>query len=184
MSRDSIRSSRLLLRQWRDDDLEPLVTMSQDPRVMEYFPAMHSREECVAMLDRIREHHARHDFGYWVVEIPEIAPFAGFLGLAVPRFDAHFTPCVEVGWRLRPEFWGHGYATEGARAAMDFGFTTAGLPEIVSFTSIMNLRSQRVMQKLGMVCRRDEDFDHPFVPAGHPLQRHVLYRMTRSAFER
>ena len=177
-----IMSERLILRQWQQDDLEPLVTMSNDARVMEFFPSFHSREECEAMLQRIQAHHQQHGFCYWAVEIPGITRFAGFIGLAVPRFDAHFTPCVEVGWRLMPEYWGRGYATEGAAAAMRFGFETAGLDEIVSMTAIINTRSQRVMQKLGMTCNRDEDFDHPFVPPEHQLTRHVLYRIRRQEF--
>lgn len=179
-----IRSRRLLLRSWRDEDLEPLVEMSNDVRVMEFFPSFLSREDCQAMRGRIRTHFEMHGFGYWAVEIPGVTAFAGFIGLAVPRFDAHFTPCVEVGWRLMAEYWGQGYATEGAEAALKFGFETIGLNEIISMTAIVNTRSQRVMQKLGMTCNRDEDFDHPLVPAGHALQRHVLYRLARDAFQR
>lgn len=180
----TIRTSRLLLRPWREEDLEPLVVMSNDAKVMEYFPSFQSREDCEAMLERMRSHHAVHGFGYWAVEIPGVTSFAGFLGLAVPRFDAHFTPCVEIGWRLIAEYWGEGYATEGANAALKYGFESAGLPEIVSMTAVNNIRSQRVMQKLGMSCNRDEDFDHPLVPVGHRLQRHVLYRLSQNASKR
>lgn len=178
-----IRSPRLVLRPWRQDDLEPLVAMSNDARVMEFFPSFHSRDECEAMMSRMINHHQEHGFGYWAVEIPGLTTFAGLLGLAVPRFAAHFTPCVEVSWRLMAEYWGQGYATEGAMAALRFGFEHIGLQEIISMTAVINQRSQRVMQKLGMTCNRDEDFDHPFVPAGHRLQRHVLCRVSKNAFE-
>lgn len=177
--RNAIRSPRLLLRFWRDEDLDPFVKMSNDAKVMEFFPSLHSREDCQAMQGRIRTHFETHGYGYWAVEIPGVTSFAGFIGLAVPRFEANFTPCVEVGWRLMAEYWGHGYATEGAEAALKFGFETIGLNEIVSMTATINTRSQRVMQKLGMTCNRDEDFDHPLVPAGHALQRHVLYRLKK-----
>ena len=180
---ETIRSSRLLLRPWKQEDLEPLFAMSNDARVMEFFPSFHTREDCEAMLARMINHHQEHGFGYWAVEIPGITSFAGLLGLAVPRFDAHFTPCVEVGWRLMAKHWGRGYATEGALAALRVGFEHIGLPEIISMTAVINTRSQRVMQKLGMTCNRDEDFDHPFVPVGHRLQPHVLFRLSKHAFE-
>ena len=183
MKNSKIVSSRLILRPWCGADIKPLIAMNQDERVMEFFPNLLSSDECEAMLDRMILHHEQHGFGYWVVEIPHVTTFAGFVGLAVPRFDAHFTPCVEVGWRLMADYWGHGYATEGAAVAMRFGFETAGLDEIISMTAVMNTRSQRVMQKLGMVCNRDEDFDHPLLPAGHRLTRHVLYRINCDRFQ-
>ena len=150
--------------------------MSADPRVMEHLPAL-SRAESDALVDRIGAHFAERGFGLWALEIPGAAEFAGFTGLAVSNFSAAFTPCVEAGWRLAAEWWGRGYATEAARAALRYGFEALGLPEIVSFTVPANARSRRVMERLGM--RRDprEDFDHPSLPAGHPLRRHVLYRL-------
>lgn len=178
-SSTSIRTQRLLLRPWQDADFDPLVAMGNDPCVMEFFPSLMSREDTAAMLGRIRTHHETHGFGYWAVEIPGVTSFAGFIGLAVPRFEAHFTPCVEIGWRLKPEYWGKGLASEGARAALEFGFDRQGLPEIVAMTAVSNVRSRRVMERLGMTYDSADDFDHPLISAGHPLQRHVLYRLTK-----
>jgi RimJ/RimL family protein N-acetyltransferase len=148
---------------------------------MEYFPAPLSREDSDAVAARIDAHFDRHGFGVWAVEIVDVAPFAGFIGISFPRFEAHFTPCVEIGWRLAAEYWGHGFATEGARAALAFGFAALRLDEIVSFTVPGNLRSRSVMEKLGMTHHAGDDFDHPSVPVGHWLRRHVLYRIARPA---
>jgi RimJ/RimL family protein N-acetyltransferase len=145
---------------------------------MEYFPALLSKQESDTMADRIETHIEQYGWGLWAVEVPGVAAFAGFIGLATPRFEAHFIPCIEVGWRLAVEFWGRGYATEGAAAALTFGFQTLALPEIVSFTVPANLRSRRVMERIGMVRNPNDDFDHPGLPEGHPLRRHVLYRKT------
>jgi ribosomal-protein-alanine N-acetyltransferase len=144
---------------------------------MEHFPAALSREESDALADRIEAHFNQHGFGAWAVEIPGASRFAGFIGLSVPGFEAHFTPCVEIGWRLSAESWGHGYATEGARAVLEFGFESLGLVEIVSFTVPGNVRSRRVMERIGMSRQPGDDFDHPGLPEGHPLRRHVLYRL-------
>jgi RimJ/RimL family protein N-acetyltransferase len=180
MSKQSeLRTERLLLRRWLTSDNEPFARLNADPRVMQHFPAVLSREESDALVQRAEEHFERHGFGPWAVEIPEIAPFIGFVGLSVPRFQAHFTPCVEIGWRLAAEFWNRGYATEGARAALAFGFETLGLAEIVSFTVPANLPSRRVMEKIGMTREPAGDFDHPSIPEGNPIRRHVLYRITK-----
>jgi RimJ/RimL family protein N-acetyltransferase len=180
-----LRSERLLLRPWRDDDLPAFAAMNGDPRVMEFFPQTYSPAECEEGLARIRRHFALHGFGLWaVVELPAGAPLVGMVGLAVPTFEARFTPCVEVGWRLLPEYWGRGYATEAARAALAFGFERLNLPEIVSFTTTNNLRSRRVMERLGMYRTPDDDFMHPSLPDGHPLRPHVLYRLPHSAWPR
>lgn len=153
--------------------------MNADPRVMEFFAAPLGRAESDALVDRIEAHFDRHGFGLWAVEVPGVADFIGFTGLSVPRFEAPFMPCIEVGWRLAVAYWGHGYATEAARLALDYGFATLGLAEIVSFTAATNLRSRAVMERLGL--RRDpaDDFDHPALAEGHPLRRHVLYRTKR-----
>lgn len=145
---------------------------------MEFFPFPLSHDESDRMVDRIEEHFERHGFGLWAVEILETGEFAGFVGLSVPRFEAHFTPCVEVAWRLAWKHWGQGYATEGASAALDDGFRVLGLDEIVSFAVAANLRSQRVMARLGMTHDPADDFDHPVLAASpyHRLARHVLYR--------
>ncbi len=153
--------------------------MNADPKVMEHFPALLSRESSDASVDRIEAHFTEHGFGLWAVEIAGVTPFAGFIGLSVPRFEAPFTPCVEIGWRLAADCWGRGFATEGAKAALAFGFENLRLAEIVSFTVPANLRSRRVMEKVGMTHHPGEDFDHPVLPDGHPLRRHVLYRIRR-----
>ena len=139
-----------------------------------------SREQSDAVATRIRKHFDRHGYGLWAVELPELAPFIGFVGLSIPSFEAHFTPCVEIGWRLACEHWGRGYASEAATAALDFGFGELGLAEIVSFTSTVNQRSMRVMERIGMTRAPEDDFDHPSLAEGHPLRRHVLYRISRA----
>jgi RimJ/RimL family protein N-acetyltransferase len=149
---------------------------------MAHFPATLSREESNTLAARIEAHFDQHGFGLWAVEVSDVAPFAGFVGLSVPRFEAHFTPCVEIGWRLAVEHWGKGYATEGARAVLAFGFETLHLEEIVSFTTTGNLPSRRVMEKIGMTHDPADDFDHPGLPDGHPLRRHVLYRIARRGY--
>ena len=153
--------------------------MNADPRVMEHFPKLLSRAESDAVVARTEAHFAEHGFSLWAVEIPGVTPFAGFIGLAIPQFAAVFTPCVEIGWRLAAKFWGRGFATEGARAALDFGFQALQLAEILSFTAVENQRSRRVMEKIGMTHDSADDFDHPLLPAGHRLSRHVLYRASR-----
>ncbi len=176
-----LRTDRLRLRRWLPADRDPFAAMNADPAVMEYFPATLSREESDALATRIEAHFDRHGFGLWAVEIPGVAPFAGFVGLSVPAFNAHFTPCVEIGWRLAVEQWGRGYATEAARAVLTFGFESLGLSEIVSFTVPGNLPSRRVMERIGMAHDPADDFDLPTPPEGHPFRRHVLYRMAKPA---
>ena len=153
--------------------------MNCDPRVMEFFPACLSREESDALADRIEAHFDRHGFGLYAAERSETGRFLGFIGLAVPAFEAHFTPCVEIGWRLEADCWGQGLATEGARAVMAYAFDSLGIPELVSLTVPANTRSRRVMEKIGMTYSGTDDFDHPNLPEGHPLRRHVLYRAKR-----
>ena len=172
-----IATDRLHLRPWRHTDDEPFANLNADPDVMAHFAGVLSRAQSDALANRIREDIERRGFGFWAVEIPDVTPFAGFIGLSVPRFTAPFTPCVEIGWRLARVHWGRGYATEGAAAALRFGFERLRLPEIVAFTAPGNTRSRRVMEKIGMVCDPAEDFDHPLVAEGHPLRRHVLYRV-------
>ena len=174
-----MRTERLLLRRWRDADREPFAALNADPRVMELFPAALSRAESDAFVDRNEAAFEARGFGLWAVEVVDGGRFAGFVGLWVPSFEAHFTPAVEIGWRLAHEHWGHGYATEAARAAIAYGFDEVGLDEIVSFTTPANERSWRVMERLGMTHDPADDFDHPQVPVGHPLRRHVLYRLRR-----
>lgn len=181
---NEIRTERLLLRRWRESDLEPFAELNADPLVMRHMPAMLDRAASDALVARFRDQFDRLGYGLWAIEVPRIAPFIGFVGLSVPRFSAHFTPCVEVGWRLARAHWGRGYATEAARGALRFGFELAGLQEIVSFTSPANERSRAVMTRLGMTCDPGDDFDHPSLPEGHPLRPHVLYRLSRVRWQR
>ena len=171
-----LRTARLLLRRWRTEDRDALAAMNADPRVMEYFPKTMTLEESQAMFDRFHAHVDEHGFGIWAVEIPGVAACAGFLGLWRPKFVTHFTPCVEMGWRLAAAHWNRGYATEGAKAAMTYGFESLALDELVAFTAVENVRSRRVMEKLGMTWNPGDDFDHPNMPEGHPVRRQVLYR--------
>lgn len=173
-----IRTERLLLRQWTVADKDRFAAINADPRVMEFYPATASRDESDALFERIQTHIDQRGFGLFAVEIPERTRLAGFVGLIVPRFEAHFTPCVELGWRLALEDWGHGYATEGARAVLAEAFRRLQLDEVVAMTVPTNQRSRRVMEKLGMKHDPADDFDHPLIP-DHPLTQHVLYRITR-----
>lgn len=177
----SITGGRLRLRRWRGEDREAFAAMNADRQVMEFFRNRLSRAESDAMVDRIEAHFCEHGFGLWAIEIPGSADFIGFTGLVVSRFDAHFTPCVEIGWRLAFEHWGRGYATEAARLALGYGFGALALSEIVSFTSVTNRRSRAVMERLGMHHDPADDLDHAALPEGHPLRPHVLYRLRSSA---
>ncbi len=169
---------RLRLRRWRAGDREPFAMLNADPAVMEHFPATLDRAASDALIDSIEAGFERHGFGLWVLEPREGGELLGFTGLAVPAFEAHFTPAVEIGWRLARPAWGHGYATEAAGAALAYGFDEVGLEEVVSFTAAENLRSRAVMERLGMTHDPAEDFDHPSLPPGHSLERHVLYRIS------
>lgn len=175
-----IGAARLRLRAWREEDRPAFAALNADPRVMEHLHGLLSRRESDALVDRIEAHFGLHGFGLWAVELRDAACFAGFVGLSVPRFEAHFTPCVEVGWRIAHEHWGQGFATEAATAALAFGFERLGLEEIVSFTVPANLRSRGVMDRIGMTHEPADDFDHPMFDASHRLSRHVLYRKPRA----
>jgi len=177
--RDELRTERLLLRRWRDSDRLPFQRINADERVMEFMPKLLSVEASDALFEHAREHFDRHGFGPFAVEVLETDSFIGYVGLHVPGFDAPFMPAIEIGWRLAFEHWGHGLATEGARAVLDYAFGTLKLASVVSFTVPANLRSLRVMEKLGMTHDPRDDFDHPQLPKSHPLRRHVLYRIAR-----
>lgn len=174
-----LRTERLLLRGWRPSDRAPFAALNGDPVAMEHFPRAMTREASDAFADHIAARLDQRGWGLWAVEVPGEADFIGFVGLNEATFPAAFTPAVEVGWRLGREHWGRGYATEAARASVADGFERLGLAEIVSFTTPANRRSRSVMEKLGM--RRDpaDDFDHPSIEVGHPMRRHVLYRLPR-----
>jgi RimJ/RimL family protein N-acetyltransferase len=181
-SRMEIRTDRLVLREWRNDDAEPHWAMSTDAAVMEHVGGPVSQAESDAMMDRCRARRAT-GIGPWAVEVPGVAPFVGFVGLARTSFEAPFTPCVEVMWRLAREHWGQGYAAEAARASLREGFELHGLDAIVSFTVPANVRSWQVMERIGMTRSHGEDFDHPLVPIGSPLRRHILYRIRREEWD-
>jgi RimJ/RimL family protein N-acetyltransferase len=167
----------IVLRQWQDRDLDPYAAMNTDPVVMEFFPKPLTRDESAASLARQRTGIARRGWGLWAVEVDGV--FAGFTGLAEPGFAAPFTPCVEIGWRFRREFWGRGLAFAAATAAVAFGFNQLQLLELVSFTAAINLRSRRLMERLEFTRRDREDFLHPLLAPDSPLRRHVLYRRSR-----
>jgi RimJ/RimL family protein N-acetyltransferase len=171
-----LTTARLQLRDWRDSDLPPFARLNADPQVMAFMPKSLSREESDASVGRIRRHFDRSGFGLWAIEVIGGAEFIGFTGLSIPRITAPFTPCVEIGWRLAAEHWGRGFATEAARACLNSGFSQLKLAEIVSFTTAINVRSRRVMERLGMTRDPADDFEHPSLLASHPLQPHALHR--------
>jgi len=175
----TILTERLLLRTWRESDLAPFAELNADPVVMEHFPATMTREESDAMVARIEASHAENGHCFYAAELRATGEFMGFIGLHRPVWEAHFTPCVEIGWRLARPFWGLGYASEGARVALRHGFDVLGLDEIVAVTVPANERSQAVMRRLGMTRDPADDFDHPRVPQDCPQVRHVLYRLRR-----
>lgn len=178
-----LTSPRLILRPWRDGDGDAFHALSQNPAVMEHLLPLPDRAASDAVIQRIGEHFDRHGFGFWAVERPGQSPFIGFVGLARVTWEAPFAPAVEVGWRLDPAHWGQGLATEAAGLALAHGFGAVGLDEIVAFTVPENRRSQRVMERLGMERDAAADFDHPRVPDGHRLKRHILYRIGRDRFQ-
>jgi len=174
-----IETDRLIFREWREEDLPPFAEMNRDPRVMEYFPGMLSRHESDQMVGKIKKEFKEKGYGLWAVSVKDGAEFIGFIGLHEVGFSAPFTPAVEIGWRLAYDHWGNGYATEGAKAVLNYAFETLGLEEVVSFTTVENLRSRKVMEKIGLTHDPEDDFDHPKLAPGHPLRRHVLYKTSR-----
>ncbi|HEY6470132.1 MAG TPA: GNAT family N-acetyltransferase [Candidatus Dormibacteraeota bacterium] len=177
----TLRTDRLLLRPWRSEDRPLFAALNADPKVMDWFPATMTREESDALVDRIEQRFREFGWGLWAVEVPGVAPFIGFVGLNPAEATLGY-PCVEIGWRLAAQYWGRGYAPEGAVAALRFGFDTLQLDEIVSFTSVANAKSRRVMIKIGMTRNAEDDFDHPRLAATSPLLRHVLYRIKAAEF--
>lgn len=180
----NLTTRRLVLGGWDDGAAEGLYRLSNDPEVMRHFPSMPSRQQIEMMVDRHRTNLEQGRPGLYAVRVRDTSTFIGFVGLATPSFEAPFMPCVEIGWRLARNAWGHGYATEAARAVLTHGFTALGLPEVVSFTATVNEPSVAVMRRLGMHTDPAEDFDHPNVPEGHRVRRHVLYRLTAEEWRR
>jgi RimJ/RimL family protein N-acetyltransferase len=174
----TLETERLILRDWRAADRQPFAQMNADPRVMEFMPAILSRAESDLLVDKIEKHFQTYGFALYAAELRASQSFIGYIGLAVPSFQAKFTPCVEVGWRLSANHWGKGLATEGAREVIRYAFGPLGLDGLVSFTVPANIRSRRVMEKLGMTHDAADDFEHPNLPENHKLRRHVLYRLS------
>jgi 3-dehydroquinate dehydratase/shikimate dehydrogenase len=172
-----IKTERLILRPWREEDLKSFAQLNKDPRVMEYFPSLLTRQESDRLAKEFAHFLEENGWGFWAVSAPEVADFIGFIGIEPVDFSSHFTPAVEIGWRLAHNFWGRGYATEGAQAALRYGFEKLNLKEIVSFTAVANQRSRNVMERIGMHHDPEDDFDHPKLPREHQLSRHVLYRI-------
>jgi RimJ/RimL family protein N-acetyltransferase len=175
----ALTTERLILRQWRDSDREPFRRMNADAAVMEFMPKRLTADESDVLAERIQKRLVERGFGLFAAELRKTGSFIGFIGLSAPAFEAHFTPCVEIGWRLAREFWGSGYATEGAVAVLRLAFMSLELSEVVSFTAALNARSRRVMERLGMRRSTKDDFDHPLLSAADPLRPHVLYRLAR-----
>jgi RimJ/RimL family protein N-acetyltransferase len=178
-----LHTPRLTLRPWRDDDVAAFAAMFADPAVMEFLMPVTDKVAIEAIVGRVRAHFDQHGFGWWAAELRKTGAFVGFVGLSYIPFEAHFTPAVEIGWRLAGAYWGQGYATEGARASLAAAFTRLGLAEIVAITVPANARSWRVMERIGMTHDPTDDFDHPRLAEGDPLRRHVLYRIGRAQWQ-
>jgi RimJ/RimL family protein N-acetyltransferase len=172
-----ISTERLGLRKWMGSDTQPFVEMNRDPEVMKYFPKMLSEQESIGFINRIRIFFDEHAFGVWAVEKRSTNEFIGYTGFSIPRFDSFFTPCIEIGWRYKKEAWGKGYATEAASACLRYGFDDLGFNKVLSFTSVLNLNSEKVMKRIGMT--RVGEFDHPKIETHDRLCRHVLYQSDR-----
>ena len=179
-----IETRRLRLRQWRGEDRDPFYALNADPAVMEHFPGLLSRGQSNRLADALADHIATHGWGLYAVEEKKSGAFVGFVGLNRVGFEAHFTPAVEIGWRLARRYWGKGYASEAARASIAYAFETIGLDGLVSFTAVANRRSRQVMERIGMTRDPDGDFLHPKLPADHPIAPHVLYRLSAADWRR
>lgn len=179
MERIELDTPRLRMRVWHDADLDPLAELCADPLVMRYFPALLSRDDCALAMARWRIHFIRHGFGIWALERKDDGRFIGFTGLAWSRLQQPFCPAVEIAWRLAREHWRQGLAREAAQASLTCAFERLELPEIVAYTAAVNDPSRQLMRALGMRHDPGGDFEHPDLPDGHVLRRHVLYRMTR-----
>lgn len=182
-----LTTDRLILRTWKNSDLPLMAAISSDPRVMEYFPYTQDLAATQSLVDHINKHHETFGYSLYAVEIKSTHEFIGFVGLNHPSFDIpDFTPVgmpiVEIGWRIAYKHWGHGYATEAAKAVLDYAFNKLELDEVVSFTVIDNKKSRRVMEKIGLHHSELDTFDHPRIEQGSPLRRHVLYRLTRNTY--
>lgn len=179
-----IETERLILRPWKDEDIAPFAALNADPIVMEFFPKLLSYQETEDMVKRLKAHFEREGWGLMATEIKETGEFIGMIGLNKPHYETPFTPCVEIGWRTKAESWNKGYATEGAKACLEFGFNYLNLNKIAAFTTETNKRSQRIMEKISMTRDFNGDFEHPLLPKGHPLIKHVLYWITDEDYKK
>ena len=179
MSQIVITTPRLKIRHWKDEDTEPFIKMNKDEEVMRFFPAVQSAKATIALIGRVHEHFNDYGYGPYAVERMDTGQFIGFTGFFHPRFKSHFTPCVEIGWRLDKEHWNQGFATEAAIACLEHGFEILGLDEVYSFTATINLPSIKVMEKAGL--KKTGEFEHPDVPDGHRLKTHVLYKIANQS---
>ena len=179
-----IETGRLILRTWRKEDTDHCFQINQDPKVMEYFPGLQDLETTKIFITKVNNHFDKHGYSLYATARKDTNEFIGFIGLLVADFEAHFTPATEIGWRLSSKHWGKGFATEGAKAVLDYAFKELEIPEIVSFTAEGNAKSIKVMQKIGLQHNAGNDFDHPKLDDASPLKRHVLYRLTREDYLR
>ncbi|WP_095204866.1 GNAT family N-acetyltransferase [Mesorhizobium carmichaelinearum] len=173
-----LRTQRLLMREWKDEDVEPFARMNDDPRVVKYVARLPGRSAIDAWINAQRDHFRKHGYGLWALEEVGTVGLIGYCGLVNVPYHAHFTPAVEIAWRLHPDCWGRGYATEAAVAALAFGFRNLELKQIVANAAVDNVDSRRVMDRLGMSHDPEDDFDHPLKSIADPLRRQVLYRLT------
>ena len=179
-----IETDRLILRTWRDEDLESMLAINQDPKVMEYFPELQDLDTTKNFIDKVNAHFENHGYSLYAAVRKDTNEFIGFIGLLMADFESHFTPTTEIGWRLSSNHWGQGFATEGAKAVLDYAFRELKIPEIVSFTAAGNAKSIRVMQKIGLQHNEADDFDHPKLDDTSPLKQHVLYRLIKEDYLR
>ncbi|MFT2109991.1 GNAT family N-acetyltransferase [Marinomonas sp. 2405UD68-3] len=175
-----LESERLILRQWQESDLEPFAALTSDPLVMQYFPAVLTRAESDALVKKLQNHITQHGWGFWAVELKATSECIGLVGMIHQNGDIPNAPFVEIGWRLSANHWRKGYTLEAARASLDFAFQTLGLNAVYAFTTLDNLPSIGVMEKLGMV-NQQQDFNHPSLPVDHPMSRHCLYKIERDS---
>lgn len=182
MTKIILQTPRLILRTWQESDIPLMAAISSDPVVMEFFPSLQDYDHTQKMVEYIMQHHEQHGYGLYAVELKDTQEFIGFVGLdrtrfTIPSIQLENVEVVEIGWRLSAKHWNKGYATEAATAVLNYAFNVLKIPEIFSFTAVVNQRSRHVMEKIGLQYSSDFDFDHPKLPEGHPLRRHVLYRL-------
>lgn len=177
-----LETEHLILRSWKEEDREPYFHINQDPKVIECLLGPLTEQQVDLFIEAMNKQQHDRNYTLWAVEEKATGGMMGFIGLNYVEWEAPFTPAVEIGWRLGSEYWGKGYATEGAKAVLEYGFEQLGLQEIVSFTVPANKRSQRVMEKIGMMREEKGDFCHPKLMADHPLSRHILCRLKRQDY--